>query len=379
MKKLSVITPLYNTKIEFLQDLENCLRPYQEEIEWILVNDSPDNSELRKNLEYLKVSGKVIVTNDRNRGIFYAYYQGYMKATSPYCCILDHDDIFNPKNVLDKLDGDWDLVYTDEYKFDQKGNREVYHKPDFDMLSSVFYFYTHHVTVMRTNIIQNAICKKGVSGDYTSIFDIHLMLEYMACFVEKDMKVLHIKSADYGWRIHDESTAKNLNQKLAGYFEREQKVEEFLKEQGETPLLNIHKAIGYLIEGCFLSAYDKYKIPLKFNEFKNFIHLESENSVFYKKNQKENFLEEDKYFFNVILRTPFCYLEKMKAEYYFFPIRNLCEKIGKTNYVHHIKDVPFIKSEQLEYFKEGYDMGIWIKRNTENIEKGKVICIMMKV
>ena len=375
-KKLSIITPLYNTKREFLNDLAACLEPYQSEIEWILVNDSPDNNKLKIDLAEIIKPYMVIVTNDKNRGIFYSYYQGYMSATARYCCILDHDDVFMPGNVLRELESDPDMIYTNEYKFDESGRREVYRKPEFDMLSSVFYFYTHHVTVMRTDIIQIMLREKGVDGKYTSIFDIHLMLEYMNYFVGRNMQVIHIKSADYGWRMHEASTALNLEQKLSGYFERVRKVEEFLKEHNETPILNIHRDIGYLIEGNFLSAYDRWKFPLSKQKFIRYLENSENDSIrlIHRKSSRFTGNEYD-YFFNLFLRLPIKYLMELEISVIYLPTPEIGQKLGGEDYLNHVVDVPFMKTIEYNGLNRA---GIWIKMKKSIPAAGKAKCIMMK-
>ena len=181
MKKLSIITPLYNTPRVYLTDVLNSVKEYTDQVELVLVNDSPNNIRLKAYLNNLDGSHIKVIHNPKNLGIFGAYYNGFLSASGEYCCILDHDDIFDPVHVLEAIDKRPDIIYTDEYKFegrtyDKQMHKIYFQKPDFDILSTVFYLYTHHVTVLRTKIVRQQLIRYTTPGKYTSIFDIHYLL-----------------------------------------------------------------------------------------------------------------------------------------------------------------------------------------------------------
>lgn len=378
-KKLSVITPLYNTPKSYLDDVLKCIGSYSGDVELVLVNDSPNDLILSKRLKCINQPYILKLQNEKNMGIFEAYMNGFLHASGEYCCILDHDDIFDPKCVLKAIKKKPDLIFTNEYKFfdgedGKKIKGDVFIKPDFDLLSTIFYFYTHHVTVVKTEILQRQLKSYKGENTYTSVFDIHMMLEYMSAFVGREMNVIHIPEAPYGWRIHANSTAATLDQKLSGYFEKVKRVEEFLKKFGETPLLNIDKDIGYLVDGLFLSSCDMAKFPLKSDEFKNYL---IKNGRF-KGDEIEIKLQEGKYkdedydhFLKTLLKLPMKYLMAQNCLPILIPKPKDAVKIDELNMKYQIPNVPFLTKSQ------GDGSGLLISQVGKNYGKAKY-CVLIK-
>lgn len=389
MKKLSIITPLYKTRDHYLTEAMEPLQKCVGMIEWILINDSPDDPGLSRNLNKIyDPSYMVVAANEKNSGIFRSYYNGFMLASGEYCCILDHDDILYPQNILEAVAGGRpDIAYTDEYKFmdGEAGTKlDIYRKPDFDVLSSSFYFYTHHVTAMRTGIVKSVLRNKGADCGYSSLFDIHLMLEYLHYFVGKDLDAVHVDSADYGWRVHPDSTSMNLGQKTEGFFERLKKTEQFLKENGETPLVNLHSEIGYYVEGRFLSVFDELKLPLPVAKFKECIaggmNFESGRYILWHNlgDDVKSICEGDWLFLrDLLFKTPLCYLRRQRAGTLFFPMPWQHGLIGGVNMERHIPDVPFIvKKERGNVISSGFK-GLFIEDKQSRNEE-TVSCIIQK-
>lgn len=355
MKKLSIITPLYNTQPRFLNDVIASVSDYGEDVELVLVNDSPEDLELSSQLKQIGQLPFVrIIKNECNLGIFRAYYNGFLNATGEYCCILDHDDVFDPQNVLREIEKKPDMIYTNEYKYSDNLRQkrvviEKYMKPEFDFLSAVFYLYTHHVTVLKTRIIQAQLRRHRDMERYTSVFDIHMSLEYIAAFAGKDMKVIHIPSEDYGWRVHENSTAYRLDQKLTGYFERVRKTDEFLRRFGETPLLRIDEEIGYLVVGEFLSLHDMSGYPMRLEEFSTRLKAEG---VFRGKELciswegKEISDKTAQFYHSLLTRIPARYLLAQRAFPIVIPEKDAMKTLDPENMKLHVHNVPFLSSKK---------------------------------
>lgn len=349
MKKLSIVTPLYKTPKRFLDDVLESVRPYAKDIELVLVNDSPSSQRLGRMLKQVASEDVKVFYNEKNLGIFASYHRGFLHATGEYCCILDHDDIFDPEYVLEALERKPDLLFTDEYKFyDENGSAvktDPFNKPEFDILSTVFYFYTHHVTVLKTAVLQRQLKAYQGSNKYTSVFDIHMLLEYLTAFVGKEMNVIHIPREAYGWRIHPNSTAYRLDQKISGYFERIKKTEEFLTYFGETPLLNLDPNIGYLVDGEFLSAHDQIPYPMEIETFEDELKekhgfrgeklsLRLQDGVY----TQEDYL----HFFKMLRRLPVLYLQKQRCLPLLIPCAADVGTIDTENAGKHVPNVPFL-------------------------------------
>jgi glycosyltransferase involved in cell wall biosynthesis len=206
---VSIITPLYKTSIYYLERLATSLWASRDSIEWVIVNDSPGSAHVEAFVTRMKSCFPHIqcVNHDTNKGIFAAYSSGVMASTSPYIAILDHDDEVDLTPIIDHLNknGDrYDLVFTDETRFGQGVNAH-FAKPNFDPLSAMHYFYMHHITLFRTSICKNLI--------YRSCFDIWLAFGYVRHYASAPITSKYVPYSSYGWRVHDDSTAKNLGQK----------------------------------------------------------------------------------------------------------------------------------------------------------------------
>ena len=386
MKKLSIITPLYKTKERYLADAQKPLEKYADSIEWVLVNDSPDDQRLRRYLrEIYSPEYMVVSENPNNIGIFASYYNGFMIASGEYCCILDHDDVFDPGNLINALKENPDIVYADEYKFydDNIKQIEPFYKPSFDVLSSVFYLYTFHSMMLRTGIVKKALKNKGQNARYTATFDRHMLLEYINGFDGQELTAVHVNSTDYGWRIHPDSTAMDLDQKTSGFFERLKKAEEFFKDNGETPLLNQHNEIAYLVEGKFLSLLDELCIPAsaaKFSEsFRRGLNFESDcyKLVPNMKSFQDITDEDCRFCWNLMIKTPLRYLRKHGVGTLFIPDAKCQPLLGGQDYIRHIKDVPFlVKKRRGEIISSGMK-GFWIEAKNTDLT-ADVTCIIEK-
>lgn len=102
MPKVSVLTPIYNTKPEYLREcIESILNQTFQDFEFIILNDSPDNQEIEdivlsyddKRIRYVK--------NDENMGISKARNKLVELSRGIYLAIFDHDDISH-KTRLEK-------------------------------------------------------------------------------------------------------------------------------------------------------------------------------------------------------------------------------------------------------------------------------------
>ncbi len=223
--RVSILTPAYKTSPYYLERLAASLWSVRHQIEWVLVNDSPDAAHIDEFAAKMQTCFPHMkyVRHPHNMGIFSAYTSGVNAATAPYVAILDHDDEVDLTLVLAHLKQTGercDLIYTDEIRFGQDMHVR-FDKPSFDPLSAMHYFYMHHITLFRTSI-----CKELIQSDrkaaerYRSCFDIWLAFSYIHRFGRKTIHSHYIAHPSYGWRVHDNSTAKSLGQKPLADSER---------------------------------------------------------------------------------------------------------------------------------------------------------------
>lgn len=98
MPKISVITSVYNTKVEYLQDyIDSIMEQTYQDFEGVIVDDGSSNLET---IEFLKeihtrYNGKVSVFfQECNNGIAASRNYGMDKANGEYICFIDSDDYY---------------------------------------------------------------------------------------------------------------------------------------------------------------------------------------------------------------------------------------------------------------------------------------------
>ncbi len=97
--KVSVLTPIYNTNPQHLREMiESILNQTFDDFEFLILNDSPDNTEIEKIvLDYAAHDKRIkYAKNDRNIGISASRNKLLEMARGKYLAIFDHDDISVP-------------------------------------------------------------------------------------------------------------------------------------------------------------------------------------------------------------------------------------------------------------------------------------------
>ena len=100
MPRVSVLTPIYNTNHAHLRAcIESILNQTYTDFEFVILNDSPENSELEKLV--LSYGDKRIryIKNDKNIGISKSRNKLIELARGEYIAIFDHDDISHPTRL----------------------------------------------------------------------------------------------------------------------------------------------------------------------------------------------------------------------------------------------------------------------------------------
>lgn len=96
--KISVLTPLYNTRPKDLSAMiESILNQTYQDFEFLILNDSPENTEIEKIIKSYDDSRIKYFTNETNIGITKSRNKLIDMAAGEYLAIADHDDISTPK------------------------------------------------------------------------------------------------------------------------------------------------------------------------------------------------------------------------------------------------------------------------------------------
>ena len=100
--RVSVLTPIYNTNPSHLREMiESILNQTFTDFEFLILNDSPDNTEIEKIvLGYAKKDKRVKYSkNEHNMGITPSRNKLLKMARGEYIAIFDHDDISVPTRL----------------------------------------------------------------------------------------------------------------------------------------------------------------------------------------------------------------------------------------------------------------------------------------
>lgn len=94
MPRVSVLTPIYNTNHAHLREcIESILNQTYTDFEFIILNDSPENSELEKLVLSYDDARIRYIKNNKNIGISKSRNKLIELARGEYIAIFDHDDI----------------------------------------------------------------------------------------------------------------------------------------------------------------------------------------------------------------------------------------------------------------------------------------------
>lgn len=98
--KVSVLTPIYNTCPQHLREcIESILNQTYTDFEFIILNDSPENTELDAIVKSYRDKRIRYIKNERNIGISASRNKLLEMARGEYLAIFDHDDISLPTRL----------------------------------------------------------------------------------------------------------------------------------------------------------------------------------------------------------------------------------------------------------------------------------------
>ena len=213
--KISIVVPLYNTPLDFLDELLDSVQN-QTYRNWELccVDAGQDEAVGQRVMARAKDDPRICYQKlAENEGIAGNTNHGFAMATGDYIALLDHDDILHPcalwYTAQAIVEQGADFVYTDEATFEGKvENVVLYHfKPDFapDYLRGVNFIT--HLAVFSRPLLDAAGAYESKEFDGAQDHDLILRL------TEKAQHIEHIKKVLYIWRGHAGSTAAGMEAK----------------------------------------------------------------------------------------------------------------------------------------------------------------------
>lgn len=210
---VSVIVPIYNSSLEFLQQLVDSMRMQTYKYWQLCLADGSDAFHFKERafceqcarqdsrIKYIKL--------EQNLGIAQNTNEALNLATGDYVALLDHDDMLSPDalfecmSVIEKRGADF--VYSDEMTFENnvENVQFIHFKPDFSPDTLRSNNYICHLSLFAKSLINQV---GGFSSDYDGSQDYDIILR----LTEKAKKIVHIPKILYYWRVHSNSVSQDL-------------------------------------------------------------------------------------------------------------------------------------------------------------------------
>ena len=216
--RVSVLTPVYNTNIEHLhQCIDSILNQTFTDFEFIILNDSPENTELES--EILSYSDKRITyyKNDKNIGISESRNRLLQLARGEYIAIFDHDDISMPDRLacqVEFLDTHPNIGVIGGWLQNFESNEGIFVTPENDREIKIALtedcFIAHTSSMIRKSVLTNNNIK--YEPEYTPCEDYRLWSRLM------DITEFHnIQRVLVKYRWHENNTTTNMSSDMQNY------------------------------------------------------------------------------------------------------------------------------------------------------------------
>ena len=209
--KVSVLMPIYQTSDEYLREaIDSILAQSYKDYEFIILNDSPENPDLKAMVESYTDIRIRYYENSKNLGIAGSYNRLLELATCEYVAMMNHDDISHPDRIklqVEYMDAHPEIgaLGTAFKKFGEINRfKTVINKVDDASIRSLFLFKVplHHPTVMfrRKLIIENNI---HYNTNYISLNDRQFFYD-----ISKVSKLANLPQVLYKYRFHPQMASK---------------------------------------------------------------------------------------------------------------------------------------------------------------------------
>ena len=234
--KISVLVPLYNTPIKFLDEMIASVQA-QTYSNWELCladGSDAEHDEVGKEVLRLAQADPRIVYRklEKNLGISENTNACIEMATGDYLALFDHDDLLHPAALYEVMcaicEKGADFIYTDEAVFESPKIKKIiaaHYKPDYgiDTLRSVNYIC--HLTVF-SKALQEKV------GGFRREFDGSQDHDMILRLTEQANCIVHIPRVLYYWRSHAASVASGIGAKLYAIKAGQNAVLESVKRAG---------------------------------------------------------------------------------------------------------------------------------------------------
>lgn len=215
--KLSILIPVYNVEPKWLKKcVESIMNQTYKNWEICIADDASTNKGTIEQLKKLEMlSDKIhIVYRNKNGHISEATNSALQVATGEYIVLMDNDDELASNALMEVISllnkhKDANLIYSDEDKIDENGNRfDPHFKPNWSPDLILNQNYVSHLGVYRASIAKNI---NGFRKGYEGAQDHDFLLRFVENISEDT--IYHIPKVLYHWRALKGSTALDINEK----------------------------------------------------------------------------------------------------------------------------------------------------------------------
>ena len=212
---VSIILPTYNTPNYFLiRCLETVTGQHYRNWELCTADDKSSDPEVLKTLHRFAAADMRIkvLQSEKQGGISAASNIALKSASGDFVVLLDHDDELHPFALLEMVrafneNPRSQFFYSDEDKINEYGVRShPSFKPDFDRNTFLSQNYLGHLIALRRSVVTDI---GGFRSSCDGAQDWDLLLR--ASEAIDPASIRHVRKPLYHWRMHDNSTASNLD------------------------------------------------------------------------------------------------------------------------------------------------------------------------
>ena len=234
--KFSIIVPLYNTPLNFLDQLVKSVEAQTYPNWQLCFADGSSNNKvaehIKKHIDDGSYQGRITYRHlEENKGISENTNEALKLAVGEYIVLADHDDVLAPNALyelmvqIDKYGAE--VIYSDEDKIDINGKDrfEPYFKSGFNIDLLCSNNYVCHLFCVKKEIADKV---GGFDSEYDGAQDHDFILK---CVSEVD-NVYHIPKILYHWRSHKNSTAENPESKLYAFKNGKKAVKKYFDTKG---------------------------------------------------------------------------------------------------------------------------------------------------
>lgn len=215
--KFSILVPLYNTPVNFLEEMINSVigQTYGNWELCLADGSDSEHTDVRECAErYAKADSRIVYRKlEKNLGISENTNACIDMSTGDYIALFDHDDVLHPSALFENMKAicnyDADFVYTDEATFESPDIHKIitfHFKPDFAIDNLRANNYICHFTVFSRELLEK-------TGGFRSEFDGSQDHDLVLRLTSNAQKIYHIRKLLYFWRSHPQSVAMNIDSK----------------------------------------------------------------------------------------------------------------------------------------------------------------------